>query len=78
MPTDNPRFEVIPSRLWIRDDGRRFSPYGAHPGGTCQLVQVGWTVRDRETGTVGIGRQPWETKEAAEAWVANWTARHTA
>lgn len=31
----------------------------------------GWTVRDNVRGTVGIGREPWKSRQEAEKWVAD-------
>ena len=68
------RYEVIESRRWVRDDGRTASPYGAAPWvpeserDRWAIQTVGFTVRDTQSGTVGIGRAPWPTREAAQAW----------
>ena len=57
-----PAFEVIPSRAWVRDDGRSASIYGAVPWVAdaerprWSIVSKGWTVRNPLTGQVGIGR----------------------
>jgi len=76
MPTRRQaRYEVIPSRVWQGPNGRTVSPYGAAPWTSeaekplWKLVEVGFTVRDRVNGTVGIGRRPWATKGEADAWV---------
>jgi hypothetical protein len=65
------RYEIVPSLLMVRGDGRTASPYGAHPepGAThrWRTATVGWTLANRDTGTVGIGRPPWATREEAEA-----------
>ena len=77
------RYEVIESKAWKRDDGATASPYGASPWTTAseekrwKLVTRGYTVRDNERGTVGIGRQPWATRAEAQAWVDKETARRT-
>jgi hypothetical protein len=65
-------YEAIPSRVWRRDDGRTASPYGACPwtskaeAARWKLEQVGWTVRDNRTGTIGLGRAPYKTEAEAE------------
>jgi hypothetical protein len=70
------RYDVIESRRWKRDDGRTASIYGAVPWvsdaerGRWAIESVGFTVRDNQRGTVGIGRAPWPTREEAEAWVS--------
>src|SRR5512135_592608 len=75
------RFDVIESKVWQRDDGRTASPYGAVPWTSAgeekrwQLVTRGYTVRDNDRGTVGIGRQPWATRAEAQAWVDKEEAR---
>lgn len=68
-------FDIIESKRWICDDGRTASVYGAAPWTSTterhrwQLQIVGWTVQHRKTGTVGLGRAPWPTREAAEDWL---------
>ena len=68
-------FDLIESKRWICDDGRTASPYGSAPWvsdadrARWQLQIVGWTVRHKKTGTIGIGRAPWTTREAAENWL---------
>lgn len=75
------RFEVIESKSWRRDDGRTASIYGAVPWVTpseekrWKMVTRGYTARDNERGTVGIGRQPWATRAEAQAWVEKETSR---
>jgi hypothetical protein len=65
-------YEATPSRLWRRDDGRTASPYGACPwtskaeAARWKLERVGWTVRDNQTGTIGLGRVPFKTEEEAQ------------
>lgn len=68
-------YDVIESKVWQHDDGRRVSIYGAVPWqGPAQrerwnMVTVGWTVREQRTGQVGIGRKPWATEQDARQWV---------
>lgn len=69
------RYEVIPARRWQHPDGRTASLYGATPGDGFVLTMVGWTVQDLRTGTVGIGRKPWESFEDACKWVDAQNAR---
>lgn len=75
------RYTVIESKRRRGPGGRTASPYGAAPWTSereksqWHLETVGWTVRDEERGTVGIGRQPWETKREAEEWVEQQEAR---
>jgi hypothetical protein len=65
-------YEVTPSRLWRRDDGRTASPYGACPWASkaeaarWKIEQAGWTVRDNQTGTIGLGRVPFKTESEAQ------------
>jgi hypothetical protein len=76
------RYEVIESKMWKRDDGASASIYGAVPWTSAaeekrwKIVTRGYTVRDNVSGTVGIGRQPWKTREEAQAWVDKGNARH--
>ena len=54
-----------------KHDGKTISPYGALPYGNAsdwERVAKGWTVRNENNGTVGIGRAPWATKAEAEAF----------
>ena len=75
------RFEVIESKVWKRDDGATASIYGAVPWTSSReesrwkMIPRGYTVRDNESGTVGIGRQPWATKGEAQAWIDKEEAR---
>jgi hypothetical protein len=68
------RYEVVPSTVLVRDDGLQASPHGACPWTSeaerarWSAKDVGWTVRDSRTGTAGIGRRPWATKEEADSW----------
>lgn len=75
------RFEVIESKSWKRDDGATASIYGAVPWTSpteekrWKVVTRGYTVRDNERGTIGVGRKPWDTRAEAQAWVDKETAR---
>jgi hypothetical protein len=70
------KYEVIESRAWRHTDGRTASIYGACPwvrledAPGWEVVSRGWTVRNPYTGQVGVCRQPWPTREEAEAWAA--------
>lgn len=74
--------EVVPSRVLVHRSGRTASPYGAVPWtgapgdreSDWQVQDRGWTIRWSD-GTVGIGRQPFETREQAEAWLDKERAR---
>jgi hypothetical protein len=66
--------EVIESKHWKhKDTGATASLYGAVPWSGSpgdkkedwKLESVGWTIQ-WEDGTIGIGRQPFKTKEEAE------------
>lgn len=69
------RYEIIESKVYLRDDGRTFSIHGACPWNNevdkqrYTLEVRGYTVRDKQTNTVGIGRVPWKTREEAQAWI---------
>lgn len=75
------RFEVIPYRVWLRDDGKQASLYGAVPylsdaeKARWQVVERGWTVRDNHFNTVGMGRTPFATREEAQAFITKITER---
>jgi hypothetical protein len=75
------RFEVIESKVWKRNDGATASIYGAVPWLSpgeekrWKMVSRGYTVRDNDRGTVGIGRQAWATRAEAQAWVDKETKR---
>lgn len=68
-------FEVVESKRWVCNDGRTASIYGASPytndaeRSQWRVQVVGFTVRHLKAGTVGIGRQPWPTRQAAEDWL---------
>jgi hypothetical protein len=72
-------YEVIESRQWRHTSGRTASIYGAAPWTAesdkpnWEVVSRGWTVRNPHTGQVGACRQPWATREEAEAWAADKT-----
>ena len=76
-----PRYEVIESKAWKRDDGATASIYGAVPWTSpseekrWKIVTRGYTIRDNVSGTVGIGRQPWSTRGEAQAWADKANAR---
>ena len=75
------RYTVTESKVWVRDDGRTASPYGAVPWVTAgekdrwKLVKRGYTVQDNVRGTIGIGRVPWSTRAEAQAWADKENAR---
>jgi hypothetical protein len=66
-------YEVVPARLWVRDDGATASIYGAVPWvsevekARWAIVLKGFTVRNPLTGQVGVGRPPEATVELAQA-----------
>lgn len=68
------RYEVIESRVWVRDDGAKASIYGACPWTSdaekarWKIITQGWTIHDTQTNTVGIGRKPFATREEAQSW----------
>jgi hypothetical protein len=82
MSNATPRYEVIPSRAWKNTTtGATASLYGAVPWtvesdkANWSIVDRGYTVRNRSTGTVGIGRQPWTTQAEAQVWADAENAR---
>ena len=75
------RYSVVASRAWQHTDGHQASIYGSLPwcseaqAADWTMVHRGWTVQCERTGTVGIGRLPWATREEAQAWVEAQAAR---
>lgn len=67
--------EVIEARQWRHSSGRTASVYGSTPWlseserSSWTLEVVGYTVKHPD-GTIGLGKPPFPTQEAAEAWVA--------
>lgn len=65
-------YEVVVSKVWKRDDGRTASIYGAVPWQSddeatrWKLVETGFTVKNTQTGTIGVGKQPFQTREEAQ------------
>lgn len=66
---------VIPARRYRHStSGLTASPYGAAPWRSeadrenWKLEAVGWTVAHPD-GTIGLARQPFATREDAQAWV---------
>jgi hypothetical protein len=77
-----PNCSVVESKVWQhRVSGRKVSRYGACPWTSdaekadWELVAQGWTLFDRQANTVGCGRVPWPTREAAQAQADEWNAR---
>ena len=67
------RFEIIPARSWLRDDGKTASIYGSIPWVNdaekprWKIETTGWTIKDHKTGTVGTGERPFATRDLAHA-----------
>lgn len=78
------RYKVIESKRWIGPNGRTASLYGSVPYTNeadkplWKIQVIGWTVENTVTGTIGIGRQPWATKEEAQIWIDGWEANKNA
>ena len=68
-------FDIIESKRWVSNTGSTASIYGSAPWTSdadrdqWKIQIVGYTVQHKKTGTVGIGRKPWETKSDAEDWL---------
>jgi hypothetical protein len=73
--------EVIEARQWRHTGNavnpatnRTASPYGSAPWvsendrSAWTLEVTGWTIQHPD-GTIGLGRQPFASKEEAQAWV---------
>ena len=74
-----PRYTVIESRRWKNQEtGATASPYGACPWVSDSdrenwtMETVGWTVRNNQEGTIGVGRLPWKTREESQAFADKW------
>jgi len=74
------KYEIIPYRVWVRDDGRKASIYGAVPWTSqadkarWEMREYGFTVRNPVTGEVGACRPPFTTMEEAEMYVSKYDA----
>ena len=69
---------VIPSRVWLNSkNGRKASIYGAAPYWSeaekpdWTIVEQGFTV-EMSDGTIGCGRRPFPTREAAVEFANKW------
>ena len=68
-------FDIVESKRWVSNDGRTASVFGAVPWLSdsereqWRVQVVGFTVQHKRTGTVGIGRKPWDTLQEAESWL---------
>jgi hypothetical protein len=67
------KYEIVESKQWICVDGRTASIYGSVPytndtdKSNWSIEVVGYTIRNNNTGTVGLGRKPFKTMyEAVE------------
>ncbi len=71
------RYETVKARYWLNQRTlATASVYGAHPGNGAddsdwQIVENGWTIRDNVAGTVGMSRQPFETQQEAQFFIAS-------
>lgn len=70
------RYEVVVSRRWLNSiTGRTASIYGSCPYYNSKdkknwsIVEVGFSIRDNKTNTIGLGKIPFPTRELAEAQV---------
>ena len=77
-----PNYSVVESKVWRhKESGRKVSPHGACPWmneaekANWELISQGWTLFDRQSNTVGCGRVPWSTREAAQAQADEWNAK---
>lgn len=68
------KYEIIESKRWINTiTGQTASVYGSVPytndkeNANWAIEVVGYTIRNNDTGTVGLGRKPFKTMyEAVE------------
>lgn len=75
-------YEVVESKRWKNHvTGNTASIYGAVPWtrsadkDSWSIETVGWTVRNTQTNTVGVGRVPWKTHTEAQQWADTENAR---
>ena len=72
------RYKVVESREWYNTEtGQTASIHGAHPhagiGDDNWVVRSkGWTIADTESGTVGFGRPPMQSRDEAETLAMVW------
>jgi len=77
-------FEVIPYRLWVRDDGAKASVYGSVPWTSdaererWAMETRGWTIRDNLSNTIGLGRPPFDSQTEAESFAEKLNAKRDA
>ena len=68
-------YEIVLSKIWLHESGKTASIYGAVPWVNddevvnWKMLNVGYTVMNKKSGIVGIGRKPWATLEEAENWL---------
>lgn len=63
-------YEVVESRAYVHPDkDYKVSIFGAHPGEGWEVKTTGFTVRNMDNGTYGIGKVPWKTRQEAQTWV---------
>ena len=61
------RFQVETAKKWVNTNGQTASIYGAVPYTSeedkknWKIIDVGYTIRDNKTNTVGIGKQPFQS-----------------
>lgn len=61
------RYTVAEAKVWRAPDGRLVSVYSSHVPKGSKLETTGFSVKDNRAGTVGTGRAPYPTHEAAQA-----------
>jgi hypothetical protein len=73
MAAVRPNHEVVPYRVYVRDDGITASIHGAAPRQMerWHIEQRGWTTFNSLTNQYGTGRAPFKTREEAEAFAAS-------
>ncbi len=67
------KYEIIESKKWVNSiTGATASIYGSVPYTNetdklnWSIEVVGYTIRNNDTGTVGLGRKPFETMAEAQ------------
>lgn len=72
------QYEVIPHKVWKHTNGRTASVYGACPWANVseennwQMIDAGYVIRDNFNNTVGMGRRPFKSFDAAQALIDSW------
>jgi len=73
-------YEVIESKVWVRDDGMKASIYGAVPWTSeeeesrWKMITNGWVIVNPD-GTIGQGHPPCKTRKEAQDKADKWNTQ---